>query len=468
MRRTLTFGALAFWIVALILVVQRHEMWRDELQAWSIAAPATSLADLWHRAAYEPDPNLWFVVLYAAGRISSAPPTIQIVNGLIAVACAALVLLRAPFPLRVRLLLAFGYMMFYEWGVISRPYALVVLLAFSSAEALRRRTSVVIPAVLLFQLMTASMYGVLLAAPPGALLLWRCWKERQGRPAVRLAAMIIVAAGFACAAAKLNRPPDALFPQDAHHALGTLSSVTEGFLPLVPLRRDFWNAAVLPLQLSAAAGALLLGVAVWTAGTNLARALFATGAGALLVATYFISNGAWRHHGLLLIAYVCALWATQSSGRAGVHFLTAILVVQCLSTITAVVNDWRYDFSSASRAARFIEEKGWRDALLIGYPDHTASAVAGYLERDIFFVNGARMGRYAVWDTRRFQTDFRPLAVTVSRGLRSGRTVVAIAGSGRKFQVPGFQLVAEFGPATVSDESYRIYLVRPNGHSTGP
>lgn len=465
MRRV---AVLAIWIAALVVTVQRHEMWRDELQAWSIAAPATSLADLWHRAAYEPDPNLWFVVLFAASRISSAPFVVQIVNVLIATGAAALVLFRAPFPPWLRVLLAFSYMMFFEWGVISRPYALVVLLTLSCAEAVRRKASVVTLALLLFLLMTVSMYGSLFAFGFAALLSWRCWNERDVPLLPRVAAMAIVGAGVACVAATLKRPSDAAFPPDAHDAVRTLASVMEGLTPLVPLRRDFWDVAVLPLPLAAVIGAILLATAVMTLRAKLARALFVSGAGALLAVTYFVSNGAWRHHGLLLIAYVAALWATSAAGRATYAFLAAILVIQCLSSVAAVADDWRYDFSAGARAARFIEQKGWSNALLIGYPDHITSTVAGQLGRDFYFVNGGRFGRYVVWDKRRFQTDLPALEATIARARRKGQTVIAIAGSGRKFQWPGFELVGTFGPATVPTESYRIYLVLTNGQSVGP
>jgi hypothetical protein len=195
---------------------------------------------------------------------------------------------------------------------------------------------------------------------------------------------------------------------------------------------------------------------------------FIAGACALLAMTYFVSNGAWRQHGLLLIAYVAAQWVMPGNNRGTLYFLGVLLTVQCLSTATAVVNEWRTEFSAASRVARYIESKGWQNGLLIGYPDHTTSPVAGYLGRDLYFVNGGRFGRYATWDGRRFQADARALMGTIENAQRAGRTVLAIAGSGRQFRIPNFQLLASFGPATVPDETYRLYLVRPNGQSVGP
>ena len=40
-------------------------MWRDEIQAWSIAVKSYSIFELWKNSAYEGHPKLWFVLLYA-------------------------------------------------------------------------------------------------------------------------------------------------------------------------------------------------------------------------------------------------------------------------------------------------------------------------------------------------------------------------------------------------------------------
>ena len=44
--------------------VLRHEMWRDEIQAWSIVIGSRSVGDLLHGALrYEGHPPLWYLVL---------------------------------------------------------------------------------------------------------------------------------------------------------------------------------------------------------------------------------------------------------------------------------------------------------------------------------------------------------------------------------------------------------------------
>ena len=84
-------------------------MWRDELQAWSLAVASTSIPDVFERAAYEPDPNLWFVTLFATTRFTRSPAALQILNWAIACAAAATVLFLAPFPFAQRTLMVSGY-----------------------------------------------------------------------------------------------------------------------------------------------------------------------------------------------------------------------------------------------------------------------------------------------------------------------------------------------------------------------
>ena len=97
--------------------------------------------------------------------------------------------------------------------------------------------------------------------------------------------------------------------------------------------------------------------------------------------------------------------------------------------------------------------------LIVGYPDHIVSPVAGYLGQPMFYVNGARLGTYVIWDRQRDGVDPAALVAQVEQARSRGIRVAAVAGSGREFRGGPFRLVARFGPGVVEDESYAVYVI---------
>jgi hypothetical protein len=453
--------ALAAYAVVLLFAVSAHEMWRDELQAWSIAASSGSMADLFRRSAYEPDPNLWFVILYIASRISASPFTLQIVNFLIAVGTAALILFRAPLAFYQRVLLVFGYFMLYEYGAISRPYGLAILLGFGAVNSLSRdRRAIVVPSLLLVLMMQASMYGALLALPLAAIIVFRIL-TRGARAGQRVAGAVILLVGVLSVLSELRMPHDFSFPRDPGRGIRPLIAVADGFIPIVPWRIHFWNAPVIPAPVAAALGLMILLVSAATLfRSRPALFVYVSATAILLYATFAISYGGWRHHGLLMIAYVMALWLARARGeRQGAErFLTVVLLVQVASSAVAVTNEYRFDFSAAKRTAAFIGQKGWQNDILVGYPDLQVSTIAGYLGRPFFYVNGGRSGTYVVWDDKRFLVNAKAFTALVDDARRHHRRVVLVTASGRQLRGDPFVQVAFFDQATVADETYRVYV----------
>ena len=158
--------------IALILVACFHEPWYDEAEAWQMARGA-SLHDLiFYIPHYEGHPALWYLILAIPAKLG-VPYEI----GLKTIACAAaflygwLFLFRSPFPKVIRYCLPFHYFFFYQYGVISRPYGLMVLCLLLMAMAFRdkdqRPWRFILPMMALCAL---SGYGIVLAG--GICIAW--------------------------------------------------------------------------------------------------------------------------------------------------------------------------------------------------------------------------------------------------------------------------------------------------------
>ena len=167
--RALPYALAALFTAFVGVVTSRHEMWRDEIQAWLIARDSTGPWALLHNLKYEGHPGLWHLLLWPFARLSPNPVWMQILHVAIAGASALLLFRFAPFPWVVKIPLMLGYYFVYEWAVIARNYgvSVLILFAFCALYAQRWRRFPML-GVLLFLLCHTNVYGVLIA---GALLL---------------------------------------------------------------------------------------------------------------------------------------------------------------------------------------------------------------------------------------------------------------------------------------------------------
>jgi hypothetical protein len=131
---------LAFLLVA-GLGIARHEMWRDEMHAWTFALDSRTPAELLHNMRYAGHPPLWHLLLFVLSRFTARPEAMQALHLLLAAGTVWLFARFAPFSRRVRALFAFGYFPLYEYGVISRNYAIgaLFLVAVCALRAARPR-----------------------------------------------------------------------------------------------------------------------------------------------------------------------------------------------------------------------------------------------------------------------------------------------------------------------------------------
>ena len=163
-RRWFPAGLTAAYALVLAFGLAHHEMWRDELQAWLLARDSADPADLLANLKYEGHPALWYLLLMPLTRLTASPVAMQALHLVIASATVFLVARFAPFNRLQSALFAFGYFPLYEYGVISRAYALSLLLVVVACVFLRDRwRHPVRLGVVLFLLSHTEVNGAILA-----------------------------------------------------------------------------------------------------------------------------------------------------------------------------------------------------------------------------------------------------------------------------------------------------------------
>ena len=490
--------ALGLALVFLVLagaVASRHEMWRDEAQAWMLARDSASPLEIVKRLKYEPHPSVWYLTLFPLTRISPFPYMMQAWHLVIAAVNVYLFARYAPFTKTQKALFAFGYFPFYEYAVISRNYAVGVTFLFLICAAWPSRAKR-LPWIGLLVLLAChtSLHALILGVAIAAALLLDLvfGSERPPRSHVALG-FVLIALGAASAVYQLWPPWDRSI--DMRWRFGwnpavlwqTLGTVTRAYLPVPGFRRQFWETNILEhcpnsdLVIGVAGLFLLLGGILYLAKRPVSLVPFAVGTAGLCAFAYTKSLGGIRHHGHLFILLLVAAWIGPSlSEKCDVKFLsrwtggrvrralsgcmTGLLAVHVLAGTAASAIDWQRPFSQSRRAARFIREHGMEHMPIMGHERANVSSVAAYLNARFYYPRGDRVASFAIWDKRgdrRISIDY---AMRRARSLYSEDVLLisSLALGPSALRQYSVRKVAEFRGALVPTEDYWLYVI-PRG-----
>ena len=156
---------LIIYLLGVCTVSFFHEPWFDEAQAWAIARSGTIKEILFEIPHYEGHPPLWQLILVPFAKLG-APYELSLaaVNIFFMTLAVAVLLFKSPFPKLIRCLLPFNFFLFYQYGVISRPYCILVLAIFLAAVCYKNRNEHPVKYLLCLALMCAvHSYGIMIA-----------------------------------------------------------------------------------------------------------------------------------------------------------------------------------------------------------------------------------------------------------------------------------------------------------------
>ncbi len=163
--------AFIFFCFFVILVSFFHEPWFDEFQSWGISKDSLYNI-LFVIPHYEGHTPLWYLIIKCFSIFNVNPELCLKIPNLVFTALGTWILIfKSPFPRTVRLLLPFTYFIFYQYGVISRPYSLFYLALMLCAACFNtRNTKPFRYACILSLLALSSVQGLALTA--GITIAW--------------------------------------------------------------------------------------------------------------------------------------------------------------------------------------------------------------------------------------------------------------------------------------------------------
>lgn len=171
--------ATVLYIVLHIVISMFHEPWYDEAEAWQIAKCASLKEILFAIPHYEGHPPLWHLILAPFAKLGAPyEASLMLISLIFAGTAVSLIIWKAPFPRIIRLLVPFTYFFFYQYGVIARPYCMmlvaVVLVAMNFSKRNVKPMAFVGPLLLLC---LTSAYGIVLAGGISLVWVWEIAKE---------------------------------------------------------------------------------------------------------------------------------------------------------------------------------------------------------------------------------------------------------------------------------------------------
>ncbi len=508
-------GTLLF-LAVVILVTARHEMWRDEIQAWLIARDSATPLHILRNTRYEGHPWLWHLLLWFPSRLTWNPVAMQVLHVLIAAANAFLLLRYAPLPGFIRLPLIFGYFFAYEWSVIARNYAIGVCLLILFAVLYGRgwRSAAWMGAALGAAALTNAfaLIAVFVLVPTLAIEYAVAWTtgSREARRWWRQALLGggLALTGAAAGVCGVIPPPDSGFAQGWHLSWSaqryreTMERVIRAYVPLPAEHRAFWNsnrlleASLRPgsnrpwrgIPRDARAGlawCILGGTLLFFCRRPWAVLPYLAGTAGILLFFYLKYMGFMRHAGHLWLWFIIALWMAyvrhpcrEAGGRwerlaerverGSMIILVPVLLVHIWAATVSWRMDLHHPFSQAPAAAAFLRQRfpAAQERLWAGLPSTQVSAVVGHAQLpEILYVDTERKGSFIVYDRapRGDRRDGEIAALLQNWMRREGRPAVLISGrrlSSGSAVHHGLVWLASFEKAVVNEE-YHIYEAAP-------
>ena len=397
-------AVIAAYAVLIVIVALRHELFRDEVRAVTIAASSHSLRELWANIRNEGHPALWYLLLYALVRTTGSLYVLKPLSAVIAAAAVWVFLRRAPLKNWQKALFAFGALPAYEYSVMCRNYGISMLILFAIAIWWRERWKHPLRLAVLMAILANTnahsilIVGALLVALFGELLFERPPETRDFL--LRWAAPLLVITGGGVLASYLVIRPDAtsVIIAAPHGIKEILSSFGDALLgPTGCFERvvGYWTE----LGMRLAYFMLLLHFA---RKPHLALSLYLAGIGFtmfddLIYPTYY------RHNGLLYIFVLVIFWIDRETPggreplrvqsfvrRYGEPVLGVLLASQILIGLPDIIGDLRGPRSMAAALGSYLKTHELANATVIGEPDPLIETLRYYAPNRIYLPRESR------------------------------------------------------------------------------
>jgi hypothetical protein len=467
-----------------------HEMWRDELNAFGIAASAGSFRHLIFLIHYEGHPWLWYGLLWLVSKITLQPAGMKVLEAVIGTATYLVLGLWSPFSRVEKLMLFLSYFVCFEYTVMSRMYGLMLLFAllYVRRRALKPR-GVLGNAALLGVLANTDLTGLVLS---GALLLefvWCLWNAprdtaegalkqpaRRGRLA---AALAIYGVCVLTSVLSLWPSPDISQGTSGYaFKVWTFSNLVGAsinyidvpyFATMTGRPHEFWNpmSPGHPILFKLALPVVL--ALYWLCLRRYRNLLVLEGAAILCMVLVgdLVYMGNMRNFGTTVVAFIACLWLIRAAGNRIPWAGMVLLGLTVLAGVDAEAEQWMRPFSNAKNTAIWLKQQGLDRLPWVGAKDTSVIGVAEQAQRPIYQLECNCMDSILLFARRRdnYNASEIPARLALARTNLHAADMVYIgtspltAGDENALHQEGFRVkpLKAFEGAETPEEDFYVY-----------
>lgn len=503
------FVILLLYSITGIVGMIHHEMWRDEIEPWLIASVSESLLDFFKNMKMGSNPYVWYLILHFLSKITLSTGIVQIAHLLVAMSAVYLVLRFSPFSVLQKALLCFGYYLLFEYGIISRGYALTIFFIFLFCVLYKRYWANAIPlAVVIFFLANATGgFGAILSISFLMFLIadYMFGEMSDGKKKQKIknfgwtVALIIFSIWVAIKS--ISPPEDSIYADmwfkqvDSARMFSILWRVWIGYVPIPDIGAvNFWNSNILASAdprgfaktiLTVSSLFFILFGALFFAKRLSVVVFFLAGTFGVLFFSYlngaiFIINGA-RYNGFMFLVFIVSYWLLSyypekrksnvfiltrfreklKVDNYGNLYVTLLLVVGFAGSVIAYSKDFIRDFSSVERAGRYIMEHGLDRYRMAGMVDYAVSPISAYTRKPIYYPERNASSTFPIWSAKNYSTDNNEnIRRLLDFMAKQNDTVLMVFNFDLNTSMIGdvhFDRLAQFNGSIVADENFSVY-----------
>ncbi|WP_210466255.1 hypothetical protein [Rufibacter roseolus] len=401
----------------------------------------------------------------------------------------------APFHRVIKVLFCFGYYGLFEYGVLSRLYALELFTMFLVCALYPKRfTHWFLYLVLLAVNAQTHLFGLYFSGVMGLLLFTEAlgfWKNVPFREKIshkKLAAGILIWT-LGCGVSFWSITHFLGFGQphilDPYKIQQASTRIWQSFFPVPEFTFHFWNTSYLKTRYEIPLSILLVLLFIYSLkSSRLLVSLFLMYA-ALFYFFAFKFELYLRHHAHFFLFTMAMFWVSASynhyppsievknlfSFKNRTQLFSGILllavVAQALTGLYAVSMDYRYSFHPAKDVAAFLQ-KNYPNQFLASTDDFHASTIGAYMERPIFNLSRGEMRTFFDFDdaASNYLTPFQNLQWAQALAQKKKTTILIISSKkiATEFSPYSVKLIKsfEYNYILLFDKHTYLYLMEPN------
>jgi len=419
-------AAISLAAVVGLIATLNHTLWRDEMNVWLIVRDSPSFAALVENIHYDrAHPGLWHLMVATVQSLFGHPLAMQILHWLLAVSAIALLWRYSPFAQWQKWLITFGYLPFYENLLITRNYAVAMLLLFALCALWPARRRAYWPlAGLLVLMANSNIYALWIAIALTLTLAVELGfdpKLRRNGWDVALSGLLVIV-GCAVALYFILPPSDAanealeesFFYFDWGRLVRTIGRFFAGYYLFIPNVRRVLD---LSIGVAIAIGSLGL-VVLHLVKKPYALAFYLFGNGIILSFTYVKFMPSFiRHFGHFYLVLIAALWLAHHYPVSTVftrhlpkletwavrtqpwfrRMVATVLLFHLVGGLYKFSVDLAIPNSAGRAAAAYMRANGLQDEFIVGSRDAEMAPLSGYLGRSFYYPERQAMGSYTLF-----------------------------------------------------------------------